>query len=161
MLGATVLLWGTAGRLFGRRAAFFAAAVFAVLGPTLHLGSFATYDALSVFLIALASWCVVRAGDRGEATGWMVTAGVVLAVANAAAYSSALFDLFVLALEVGNFGNARYARSVFEGAYANMASRALADGRIDRSEVDEIIVDDLPTEDPFSTAQHRIGFRPR
>ena len=72
-----------------------------------------------------------------------------------------LGHLFVLALEVGNFGNARYARSVFEGAYANMASRALADGRIDRSEVDEIIVDDLPTEDPFSTAQHRIGFRPR
>src|SRR6202043_3423546 len=34
MLGATVLLWGTAGRLFGRRAAFFAAALFAVLGPT-------------------------------------------------------------------------------------------------------------------------------
>ena len=53
------------------------------------------------------------------------------------------------------------ARSVFEGAYANMASRALADGRIDRSEVDKITVDDLPTEDPFTTAQHRIGFRPR
>ena len=26
---------------------------------------------------------------------------------------------FVGALEVGNFGNARYARSLFEGAYAN------------------------------------------
>jgi Dolichyl-phosphate-mannose-protein mannosyltransferase len=98
MLGATVLLWGTAGRLFGRRAAFFAAALFAVLGPTLHLGSFATYDALSVFLIALAAWCVVRAGHRREATGWMVAAGVALAVANAAAYASALFDLAVLLL---------------------------------------------------------------
>jgi hypothetical protein len=98
MLGATVLLWGTAGRLFGRRAAFFAAALFAVLGPTLHLGSFATYDALSVFLIALASWCVVRAGHRREGTGWMVAAGVALAVANAAAYASALFDLAVLLL---------------------------------------------------------------
>ena len=66
MLGATTLLWATAGRLFGRRAAFFAAALFAVLGPTLHLGSFATYDAMSVFLIALAAWCVVRAGERGR-----------------------------------------------------------------------------------------------
>jgi len=100
MLGATTLLWGTAGRLFGRRAAFFAAALFAVLGPTLHLGSFATYDALSVFLVALAAWCVVRAGKQGEATGWMVAAGAALALANAAAYSSALFDLFVLALAV-------------------------------------------------------------
>jgi hypothetical protein len=100
MLGATALLWCTAGRLFGRRAAFFAAALFAVLGPTLHLGSFATYDALSVFLVALAAWCVVRAGERGEATGWMVAAGAVLALANAAVYSSVLFDLFVLALAV-------------------------------------------------------------
>jgi dolichyl-phosphate-mannose-protein mannosyltransferase len=98
MLGATVLLWATAGRLFGRRAAFFAAALFAVLGPTLHLGSFATYDALSVFLIALAAWCVVRAGHRREGTGWMVAAGAALVVANAAAYASALFDLAVILL---------------------------------------------------------------
>ena len=100
MLGATVLVWGTAGRLYGRRAAFFAAALFAVAGPTLHLGAFATYDALSVLLIALAAWFVVRAGERREGTGWMAAAGVTLAVANAAAYSSALFDLVVLALAV-------------------------------------------------------------
>ena len=98
MLGATALLWGAARRLYGRRAAFFAAALFAVLGPTLHLGAFATYDALSVLLVALAAWCVIRAGDRGEGTGWMVAAGVALALANAAAYSSVLFDVVVLAL---------------------------------------------------------------
>ena len=98
MLGATALLWATAGRLFGRRAAFFASVLFAVLGPTLHLGSFATYDALSVFLIALAAWCVVRAGQQREGTGWMVAAGAALAVANAAAYASALFDLVVVVL---------------------------------------------------------------
>ena len=100
MLGATALVWATAGRLFGRRAAFFAAALFAVLGPTLHLGSFATYDGLSVLLVAVAAWCVVRAGSRPDATGWMVAAGAALALANAAAYSSALFDLVVLALAV-------------------------------------------------------------
>jgi len=100
MLGATALVWATAGRLFGRRAAFFAAALFAVLGPTLHLGSFATYDGLSVFLVGLAAWCVVRAGERLDATGWMVAAGVALAVANAAAYSSALFDPVVIAIAV-------------------------------------------------------------
>ena len=93
MLGATALLWGTTGRLYGRRAALFAAALFAVLGPTLHLGAFATDDALRVVLVALAAWCVVRAGDRGRGTGWMVAAGTALAVANAAAYSSVLFDL--------------------------------------------------------------------
>ncbi len=98
MLGATVLLWGTAGRLFGRRAAFFAAALFAVLGPTLHLGAFATYDAMSMLLVALAAWLVVRAGDRQDATGWMLAAAVALAVANAAAYSSVLFDPVVVLL---------------------------------------------------------------
>jgi len=98
MLGATVLVWSTTSRLYGRRAAFFAAALFAIAGPTLHLGAFATYDALSVLLIALAAWFVVRAGNRGEGTGWMAAAGAALAVANAVAYSSALFDLVVLAL---------------------------------------------------------------
>lgn len=98
MLGATALLWSTAGRLFGPRAAFFAAALFAVLGPTLHLGAFATYDAMSVFLVALATWCVVRAGQRQDATGWMIAAAVALALANATAYASALFDPLVLLL---------------------------------------------------------------
>ncbi|HEY7145751.1 MAG TPA: glycosyltransferase family 39 protein, partial [Streptosporangiaceae bacterium] len=88
------------GRLFGRRAAFFAAALFAVLGPTLHLGSFATYDALSVLLIAVAAWCAVRAGPRPDATLWMVAAGASMALANAAAYSSALLDPVVVAIAV-------------------------------------------------------------
>jgi hypothetical protein len=98
MLGATALLWATTTRLAGRRAAFFAAALFAIAGPTLHLGAFATYDAMSLFGVALAAWCVVRAGERPDATGWMIAAGGALALANAAAYSSLLFDLVVIAL---------------------------------------------------------------
>ena len=98
MLGATGLLWATASRLFGRRAAFFAAALFAVLGPTLHLGAFATYDAMSMFLVALAAWCVIRAGARKDVTGWMLAAGAALALANAAGYWSVLFDPVVVML---------------------------------------------------------------
>ncbi len=98
MLGATVLLWAAARLLAGRRAAFFAAALFAVLGPTLHLGSFATYDAMSLFGVALAAWLVIRAGDRADATGWMAAAGAVLALANATSYPTALFDPVVLVL---------------------------------------------------------------
>jgi Dolichyl-phosphate-mannose-protein mannosyltransferase len=98
MLGATTVLWATADRLFGRRAAFFAAALFAVAGPTLHLGSFATYDAMSLFLVALAAWFVVRAGERPGVTGWMIAAGAALALANAVAYTSALYDIVVLLL---------------------------------------------------------------
>jgi hypothetical protein len=98
MTGATALLWATAGRLAARRAAFFSAALFAVLGPALHVGAFATYDAMSVFLVALAAWCAVRAAGAGDGTGWAVAAGAALALANATAYSSALFDVVVLVL---------------------------------------------------------------
>ncbi len=72
-----------------------------------------------------------------------------------------LAHLFVGAIEIGNFGNARYARSLFEQSYANMATRALADNKIEPVEVDDLQVADLPPEDPFTTAQHKIGFRPR
>jgi 4-amino-4-deoxy-L-arabinose transferase-like glycosyltransferase len=98
MLGATALLYATTRRLAGRWAAFFAAGLFAVLGPTLHLGSFATYDAMALFLVALAAWLVVRAGDRADATLWMAAAGVVLALANLTSYPSALFDPVVILL---------------------------------------------------------------
>jgi hypothetical protein len=100
MLGASTLLWSAARRRYGGRAAFFAAALFAVLGPTLHLGAFATYDGLSLFLVALAAWCVLRAGDRGELPGRMIAAGAALALANAASYSTILFDVLVPVLAV-------------------------------------------------------------
>ena len=98
MLGATTLLWSAARHRYGRRAAFFAAALFAVLGPTLHLGAFATYDALSLLFVALAAWCVLRAGERGALPGRMIAAGVALALANATSYSTVLFDVLVLVL---------------------------------------------------------------
>ena len=98
MLGATILLWSTTGRLFGRRASCFACALFALLGTTLHLGAFATYDAMSVFLVALATWCVIRPGARGPATGWMLAGAGALALANVAAYTTLPFDLLIAAL---------------------------------------------------------------
>jgi hypothetical protein len=98
MVSTTILLWSTTGRLFGRRASFFASALFALLGTTLHLGVFATYDAMSVFLVALAAWCVIRPGARGPATGWMLAGAGVLALANATAYTTLLFDPLVAVL---------------------------------------------------------------
>src|ERR1700760_2345619 len=98
MLGATALLYATSGRLFGKWAAFFSAVLFAIISPTLHLGSFATYDAMALFLVALAAWLVVRAGDRADATLWMTAAGLALALANLTLYPSALFDPVVILL---------------------------------------------------------------
>lgn len=92
MLCATSLLWATASRLYHRTAGFFAAGIFAVMGPTLRLGAFATFDAMSLCLVALSSYCVVRAARQERASGWLVAGAVALAAANATKYASALFD---------------------------------------------------------------------
>jgi 4-amino-4-deoxy-L-arabinose transferase-like glycosyltransferase len=98
MLGATSLLWATANRLYGRRAGLFAAGLWAFLGPTLKLGAFATFDPMSLFLVALSVWCAVRASERRDFTRWIVASAAALVLANAAAYSSAIFDPVVVAV---------------------------------------------------------------
>jgi 4-amino-4-deoxy-L-arabinose transferase-like glycosyltransferase len=97
MLGVTCFVWGTATRLLqDQRAAFFAAALFAVLAPTLHLGSYATYDAPALLLLAAATWCAAGARGSPQATRWLVAAGILLALANATKYATALYDPTVL-----------------------------------------------------------------
>lgn len=98
MLGVTWLLWSTASRLFGRSAGFFAAALFALLGPTLKLSAFATYDAMSLFFMALAAWCAVRAGPRKGVGRWIAIGSCALVISNAAAYSSAILDPVVIGM---------------------------------------------------------------
>ena len=134
MLGATMVLWSTTGRLFGRRASFFASALFALLGTTLHLGVFATYDAMSVFLVALAAWCVIRPGARGPATGWMLAGAGALALANVAAYTTLLFDPLIVALALltspwtsRGFLAARRAGTVLAGTAALLSLVVAAD----------------------------------
>ncbi len=98
MLGATLLLWKVTDRLYGPRPAFFAAGLWAVLGPTQRLGAFATYDAMALFLVALSAWCVTSGRGRRDATGWMLAGACALVLANATKYASALFDPTVVAL---------------------------------------------------------------
>jgi 4-amino-4-deoxy-L-arabinose transferase-like glycosyltransferase len=97
MLATTVLLYGSTARLFGLRAAVCAAAVFGFLGPVQFLGSFATYDAMALFLLALASWLVII--GRGRASEpLLIVAGLVLALADATKYATALWDPVVILL---------------------------------------------------------------
>lgn len=98
MIGATALLWNITSRLFGRRAAFFATALFAVLGPTQFLGALATYDAMALLLMAISAWCVVAARDHCDSTLLLVAGAVALALANATKYATALFDPVVVVL---------------------------------------------------------------
>jgi len=97
MLGVTFFVWCTAARLLAdNRAAFFAAALFAALAPTLHLGSYATYDALALLLLAAATWCAAGLGSAEGVARRIIAAGILLAVANATKYATALYDPTVL-----------------------------------------------------------------
>jgi hypothetical protein len=96
MLGATMLLYLTAGRLIGRREAIVASALWALSEPVIRL-AFATFDPLSVLLTALSAWLIVQAGCRRGRGALVTTAAVTLALANMTAYSGIVIDPVVVA----------------------------------------------------------------
>jgi 4-amino-4-deoxy-L-arabinose transferase-like glycosyltransferase len=98
MLIATTLMHGAARRIFGRRSACFAVALFAGLASTAFLGAFATYDAMALMLLASATWLGVRATEcRPGASAWLLAvAGASTALADAVKYAATLFDPVVL-----------------------------------------------------------------
>jgi 4-amino-4-deoxy-L-arabinose transferase-like glycosyltransferase len=98
MLGVTSVLWATTSRLYGRRAALLAAGLFATLAGTQLLGALATYDAMALFLLTVATWLGVRAADcqPGVRMGLLIAAGLTLAVADAVKYATALFTPVVI-----------------------------------------------------------------
>jgi hypothetical protein len=98
MMATTLLLWSITSKLFGRRAAFFATSLFAVLGPTQFLGAFATYDAMALLLMAASTWCIITARDRADSTILLLAAAIFLALANATKYATLLFDPVIFAL---------------------------------------------------------------
>jgi hypothetical protein len=100
MLTATALLWATTARLFGRRAAFFAALLWGTLAPTVFLGAFATYDAMSLLLMVTAAWCAMRAGLQPKGMGWLVASAFALAAANVTKYASGIFDPVVVGIAI-------------------------------------------------------------
>lgn len=67
--------------------------------------------------------------------------------------------IFRRAVTKRDFGNARFARSLFEQAYARMAARAAADGKITLEEVTTITVADIEWQDiGYDRGDPRIGF---
>jgi Dolichyl-phosphate-mannose-protein mannosyltransferase len=97
MLGATVLVYGTTRQLFGRRAGEIAAGSFGLLGSVQFLGAFATYDAMALFLLALATYLVVMA-RQWLSEPLLIAAGLVLAFADATKYPTTLWDPVVISL---------------------------------------------------------------
>jgi hypothetical protein len=97
MLGATVLLYCTASRLFGRTAAIAASALWSVTEPVLRL-TFATYDPMSVSLTALSVWLAVEACYRERRYALVLASAASLALADVTAYSGIVFFPVVVVL---------------------------------------------------------------
>jgi hypothetical protein len=106
MLGSTILLYSTARKLFGNIAGLAGAAVFAVIGSTSFIGDLATYDAMALFLMAASASLTVRATGRRAGELLLISAGLLLALANATKYASTLWDpvIFGLAILLGRRG---------------------------------------------------------
>jgi hypothetical protein len=93
MLLSTSLVFGLTRRLFGWGAGVLGAATFAIAAPTLFMGNLATYDAMTVFLLALASWLGVVGTEKYGVRIWAyeAAAGLVAGLAAATKYSGLLF----------------------------------------------------------------------
>jgi hypothetical protein len=99
MMGASCLLWSTTNRLYSQRAAFYATALFVLIGTAQDLGAFATYDAMAVFCLALASWLGIRGAcaRRGAAAAALIAGcSGMLALADAVKYASGLWNPVVI-----------------------------------------------------------------
>jgi Dolichyl-phosphate-mannose-protein mannosyltransferase len=102
MLAVTAVLFATAQRLFGFKAAYASAALFAVIGLTHSLGVYANYDALTFLMLSLAAYCAVRASEPDAGFRWLLLVPLLLLLANLSKYMSILFDPIVIVLALGS-----------------------------------------------------------
>ena len=110
-----------------------------------HFPNYAAEELVEIFRTIAAGSDVVLGAGVAERVGALVSA----------------------ASTTRDFGNARYVRSLFEGAYASMASRALADGEISASELRDLVPADIDAAAASiagggaDATGRRIGFQPR
>ncbi len=97
MLIATISVYFVAKSLFGRPSAVAAAALFSIQGSVLFLGRLATYDALSIAFVGLATLLCLRASTSRTPLPALAL-GVMLMAAAATKYVGLLFAPSILAI---------------------------------------------------------------
>jgi hypothetical protein len=101
MLFTTGALYAVTCRLWSSRIpAIFAAALFGWLGSVQFLGSFATFDAMALSLLALATWLGVRSVPcrLPARTALLAATSICLLAATATKYMATLYDPVVIAV---------------------------------------------------------------
>lgn len=99
MLGATILLYLAARRLFGRTAALWAAALGMLTEPVLRL-AFATYDPLAITLLMAGFYLAVRSVTARRGGETVAAAGVCMLLAGLVAVSYVIYIPVVAAVMV-------------------------------------------------------------
>lgn len=97
MLGATILVYVTSARLFGRRAAIFGSALWAFSEPALR-AALAMYQPMACFLVALSACLAVQAAARPHRLRWVTASGGVLGFAVLTGFPFAIYAPVVVAL---------------------------------------------------------------
>jgi hypothetical protein len=97
ILGATIAVYLITRTLFDKYTAIVAAGVFAVQGSVLFLARLATFDAMCIGLLALAT-CLALYADRQQSRLYGVLMGVILAAAVLTKFAALLFAPTVYAL---------------------------------------------------------------
>lgn len=128
MLITTALLWNTAERLFGPTAAAFAGLLFAGTAAAQFLGALATYDAMTLLLLATAAWVLIC--YRGTA-GWRLAVRLLLVMAlvdlaDMTKYAATLWDPVIIVLAALAVGRARGTRAGLLSGLALAAAMALS-----------------------------------
>jgi hypothetical protein len=102
MLLTTTAVFLTGRRLYGALTGFFAAGLFAALGSTVHLSSFATFDAMALCLLAWSTFSVVRFAC-GDSRNALIYGALLMVLADCTKYASLLWNpvIFLLAASAG------------------------------------------------------------
>jgi hypothetical protein len=99
MMGVNIIIYYGTQKFFQRPAAIFASITYASLGTVLFLSRLATFDALCLFLIALATGIAYKAGTGRHA--WLVLMmGPLLVLSILAKYAGMLFTFPTLGILV-------------------------------------------------------------
>jgi len=97
MLLATTAVFKTGRRVYGLPTGIAAAALFSVLGPTLHLGSYATFDSLAVCLLAWSLHHTVSFA-HGDGRNALLYGVGFMVLADCVKYASLLWNPLLIVL---------------------------------------------------------------
>ena len=99
MMGVNAIIYYSTQKFFQRPAAIFASATYASLGTVLFVGRLATFDAMCLFLIALATGIAIQVSSSRHP--WLaLLMGPLLVLSILAKYAAMLFVLPVLGILV-------------------------------------------------------------